>query len=199
MSKLTSTNLLLKKIKRDAHRLSKETSIPKHLALKQVAICAGFDSWFSYKNHIENSRLQPEADLKKLFAHEVDDDSLPENIIGLTQHENDLCELKLKTSIFSLTNEHFKTSTEIRNRLEDKIKNLISDSKHLYSFNLTVFINQETSDLINDKEAFYGSIVDRYDRLYVLYVTVTDQGLSIQSAQNILNDIIEASAKGDQS
>lgn len=184
MPKLTSTDLRLKKLKRLAHKLAKDQSIPKHEALQKIAESEGFDSWFNLKKCIISQSPSNEPNLKRPFAHELPDDTtLTENCIGIDKDEEGRLKGEIKESHLNFVGKKFVSATAFRNELEHSIKDVISRSKKSFIIVIKVYIDTNTDSLIQSSKEFFDSILYRFDRVEILHVTRTDE-------QPFLNDFV---------
>lgn len=173
MSKLTSSDLRLKKLKRQAHKLAKLLSIPKHAALQKIAELEGFDSWFSCKKSIDASRQSNDDNLRKSYTHELHNGTLlTEQVAGVEKNADGLLNTRIKKSHLNFVGSQFLSPTAFRNELEHHIKDVIAVSKGSLIIALKVYIDQNTADLIHSSGDFFYSIQDRYPRIHEMDVTL---------------------------
>lgn len=172
---IDTTNLRIDKLKRQAHKLAKDQSLPKHEALNKIAESVGFDSWLCCKKTIEANRLEEEAISRKAFAHELPKNAtLTDQIVGVRKSSKGKIKVRIKESTLNLTGQTFISATAFRNELEHNIKNVIFSSKDSFVIALHVYINQNTANLLINASDFFYSIQDRYIRIHTMHVEVVE-------------------------
>ncbi|SEB17767.1 hypothetical protein [Marinobacterium iners] len=183
MPKLTPSELRLKKLKRLAHHIVKQDGLPKHEALEQVAHSEGFSSWRELKRRIIFNSNPNEENISAQYFHETGGNNgiPPEGMIGVERDENGEFIFKHRESHLSFVNQDFKNASDFRSHIESKIREIISNSKQHFLIAVKVYIDNDTASLIKNPDSFFPAIVNRYDRLHVILLEVTDTPLTYGS------------------
>lgn len=188
MSTSNGSQFRLEKLKKQAKSLSKKRGITHSEALEVIAQQHGFQSWFECRAQLLKGDAKLEAPAKKVFAHEYDPAvHKAEDVRGVFPDGSGGHRFQERKSILNYTDEFFESINSFRNRLESSIRDIISRSKQHTAIDVLVYINSETSNLINNPEDFFDSILDRYERLTHLTIDIRDDGISIDEFQNLID------------
>lgn len=188
MSKYSSVQLDLKKLKRQAHYLAKHTNISKGEALKQVAQENGFNSWQVLRQNVFNNSL---SNADKIPYQKYDPVlHSPRQIIGIADNkEGGRSNFQIRISLLSLFDEKFDSTKDFREYFDREISRIISTSKSHVFIYLLLYLNQGYKYPVSDFDGFLDSLKLQYPKIINFNIRESDTPLSPCVADQYLSEI----------
>lgn len=139
-------------LKKRARKLSKNLSIPQSDALTLIAIEEGYDSWFTCNSAVKNG------------ASITQQPALQNKIPSSTT---------LRLTHLDYSDDYFKSTNSLRNRLEREIKESLQRAKGAKLF-VKLYLSMPQIQALDDPDSFFDSVLNRFENLQRLELHEAD-------------------------